>query len=142
MKVRIVRRNVSTLAVVVALLLSGCASLGGPRRVSTVGLVSAHSVLSAIQDTEMRLVCDREGAPQAPLCVPLPKHRQISSHLEQAFALEVRAASIVRALPPGQPQPSEVVTIVVQLNGLIQDVLALLPDGGEKTSLVQAIGGK
>lgn len=127
-------------AVLFALLLAGCASLGGPRHVSTVGLVGAHSVLSAIQDTEMRMVCGRAGAPQAPLCVPVPKHREISSHLEQAFALEVRAAMVVRALPPGKPQPAEVITAMVQVNALVQQILAMLPEGQDKKTLVQSIG--
>ena len=128
-------------AVGLALLLAGCASLGGPRHVGTVGLVSVHSVLGAIQDTEMRLVCGRPGAPQAPLCVPLEKHRQISTHIETAFGLEVQAAKVMRALPPGSPQPAEVVTLIVQVNALVQEVLALLPAGKPKDALVQSIGG-
>lgn len=129
-------------ALALALGLAGCASLGGARHVSTVGLVSAHGVLSAIQDTEMRLVCGRAGAPQAPLCVPVPQHRQISTHLEEAFALELRAAQVVRALPPGQMQPMEVVTLMVQVNALVQQVLSMLPDGKDKAALQQSIGGK
>lgn len=133
--------SVKRFIVVLALTLSGCASLGGARHYSTVGLVSVHSVLSAVQDTEMRIVCGRPGAPQAPLCVTVPTHRQISAHLEQAFALEVRAATVVRALPPGTPQPTEVVTLMVQVNGLLQEILSLLPSGKDKESLVQSIGG-
>jgi hypothetical protein len=135
------RRGLAALAIVALLVLPGCASLGGPRHASTVGLVSLHSVLSAIQDTEMRIVCGRAGAPSSPLCVPVPTHRQISAHLEQAFILEIRAAQIVRALPPGTPQPTEVVTILVQVNALVQQVMALLPDGRDKAALVQSIGG-
>lgn len=126
---------------ILCVLLAGCASLGGPRHVSTVGIVSAHSVLSAVQDTEMRIVCGRPGAPQAPLCVPVSKHRQISAHLAQAFALEVQAATVVRALPPGKPQPLEVVSLVVQINALIQEVLELMPQSPDKDALVQNIGG-
>lgn len=133
-------RQVLVLAALV--LTTGCASLGGARHVSTVGLVTAHSVLSAVQDTEMRLVCGREGAPQAPLCVPLPKHRQISAHLEEAFKLEVRAAMVVRSIPAGKPQPAEVVTAMFQVNALLQQVLAMLPEGADKKALLESIGGK
>lgn len=136
------KRGAILIAALALLVLSGCASLGGPRHVSTVGLVSAHSVLSAIQDTEMRLVCGRQGAPAAPLCVPVPTHRQISAHLEQAFALEVRAAMLVRSLPPGTPQPAEVVTILVQVNALVRQAMELLPDGKDKAVLAQSIGGQ
>lgn len=131
-----------SLIVALAITLSGCASLGGARHVATVGIVSTHSVLSAVQDTEMRIVCGRAGAPQAPLCVPVPTHRQISGHLETAFALEGRAVQVIRALPPGTPQPAEVVTIMIQVNSLIQEILALLPNGKDKDTLVQSIGGK
>ena len=123
------------------LALPGCASMGGPRHVGTVGLVSAHSVLSAVQDTEMRLVCGRAGAPQAPLCVPISKHQVISAHLAEAYALEIRAASVMRALPVGSPQPAEVVSLAFQVNALVQQVLAMLPDGKDKSALVQSIGG-
>jgi hypothetical protein len=128
--------------VALALLLQGCASLGGPRHASTVGLVSMHAVLSAIQDTEMRIVCGRPGSPSSPLCVPVPTHRQISAHLEQAFILEVRAAQIVRSLPPGSPQPAEVVTMLVQVNALVRQVMEMLPDGRDKAALTQSIGAK
>lgn len=130
------------LLVVVALSLSACASLGGARHVGTVGLVSAHSVLSAVQDTEMRIVCGRPGAPQSPLCVTVPTHRQISAHLETAFALEIQAATVVRSIPPGSPQPVQVVTMMAQVNGLIQEILLLLPSGKDKRALVQSIGGE
>ena len=124
-----------------AVLFSGCASLGGPRHAGVIGLVSAHSVLSAVQDTEMRLVCGRAGAPQSPLCVPISKHREISAYLAEAFALEVRAAGIMRALPAGSPQPAEVVALTWQVGALVQQVMALLPDGQDKQALAQSIGG-
>jgi hypothetical protein len=71
----------------------------------------------------------------------VPKHRQISSHLAKAFALEVQAAKIVRAVPPGKPQPIEVVTMVVEINALVQEVLRMLPESQDKRALVQSIGG-
>lgn len=129
------------LALVAAFATTGCASMGGPRHVGTVGLVATHSVLGAIQDTEMRLVCGRQGAPQAPMCVPIPKHQQISAHLAEAFALEIRAAAVMRALPAGSPQPAEVVSLAFQVNALVQEVLRLLPEGRDKAALVQSLGG-
>lgn len=129
------------LLLVAVLALPGCASLGGARHVGTVGLVSAHSVLSAIQDTEMRMVCGREGAPQAPLCVPISRHQVISAHLSTAFAMEVRAAGIMRTLPQGTPQPADVVSLTFQVGSLVQEILRLMPDSGDKAALVQSIGG-
>lgn len=128
------------LVLAAALVVAGCASLGGPRHASTVGLVSAHSVLSAIQDTEMRIVCGRAGAPQAPLCVPISRHQGISALLADAFALEIRAAAVVRSLPPGAPQTADVVGMAWQINALIQEILRLLPEGRDKQALVQSIG--
>jgi hypothetical protein len=67
-------------------------------------------------------------------------HRQISAHLAQAFALEVRAAGVMRTLPAGSPQPVEVVSLAVQINGLVMEVLALMPAGRDKSALAQSIG--
>lgn len=130
-----------TLPLVALLALPACASLGGPRHAGTIGLVSAHSVLSAVQDTEMRIVCGRAGAPQAPLCVPISKHREISAYLAEAFALEVRAAGIMRALPAGSPQPAEVVALTWQVGALVQQVMTMLPESQDKQALAQSIGG-
>ena len=139
-EIRYPRRS-AALLLVAALALPGCASLGGARHAGTVGLVSAHSVLGAVQDTEMRLVCGRAGAPQAPLCVPISKHREISAYLAEAFALEVRAAGVMRALPAGSPQPAEVVALTWQIGQLVQQCLALMPEGRDKQALAQSIGG-
>lgn len=122
-------------------LLTGCATFGGARHAGTVGLVSVHSVLGAVQDTEMMLVCGRPGAPQAPLCVPVPKHRQISVLLAQAFDLEIRIANVMRSLPAGSPQPAEVIGMMTQINALITKIVEMLPDNQQKEALVQNIGG-
>lgn len=128
------------LALVVAVSAANCAS--GPRHFATVSVVTAHSTLAAIQDVEMALVCGRPTAPQAPQCVPLERHRQISSMLATAFDLDARAARIVRALPAGSGLPADVSTLTAQVSGLINQVLLLLPQSKQKTTLVKQLEAK
>jgi hypothetical protein len=122
-----------------ALFLSDCA-LHGPRHVSTVSLVSAHAVLSAVQDTEMLLVCDRPAAPPAGQCVPLEQHRQISAQLARAFALETAAAQLVRVLPDGSvaptPQASEA---MAEVSRVLAQVLGMIPESAAKHGLVRKL---
>lgn len=122
-------------------LIGGCASLGGTRHRATVSVVTAHGVLSAIQDTEMLLVCGRQGAPDPPLCVPPETHRLISARLAVAFGLEGDLARIVRALPAGEKQPAQVLELVGSIATLVKDVLELIPKSPAKESLEQKLAG-
>lgn len=131
------RRVAAVLLVAVAL--QGCA-LNTVRHRSTVSIVALHATLAAIDDVEMGIVCGRAGAPQAPLCVPISKHRIISIYLRDAYALEIKAGTIIRNLPPGSPTPAEVISMAVQVNALIQEVMKLLPNGKEKQALVEKTG--
>jgi hypothetical protein len=114
-------------------LIGGCAVKA--RHIATVSVVSAHSVLSVIQDSEILLVCGRSGAPAAPLCVPIDKHRQISILLEKAFSLEKDIAGLTRAVQPDQPLPPQIPGLLSQLSTLIGDVLALIPESSGKAAL-------
>lgn len=124
----------------VLLLAPGCALHGGPRHTATVSIVSTHAVLSAIDDTEMQIVCGRPGAPQAPLCVPISQHRVISAYLKQAYDLEVAIGRVVLALPDGQMLPPDVMALTVQVGALINKVIEMLPQGKTKAALMQRIG--
>lgn len=133
-------RRLLAVLLVAALALPGCASFGGPKHVATVSIVGVTSTLELIQQTEMAIVCGRAGAPQAPLCVPLSTHRQISAHLRDAAGLAIRVTDVTSALPVGTPTPPEVFTLMVQVNALIQDVLKLLPSGKTRAALLQQTG--
>lgn len=130
---RRLRKGLAALLLLIAV--TACAH--GPRHVLTVSLVSSHSVLSAIQDTEALLVCGRPTAPPAPQCVPLDKHRAISAHLATAFGLEAQAARVVRSLPVGAPQPAEVSGMVAQVSGLVVEIMKLIPQSKGKQQLAQ-----
>jgi hypothetical protein len=125
------------LAAVVFLTL-GCAS--SMRHVGYVSLVTAHSTLSAIQDTERVLVCGRPLAPQAPNCITLDKHHEISEMLVTAFDLEEKVRLLVRALPDGAEQPADVATIIAQINGLVETVLLSLPKTQRVDNLKKNLG--
>jgi hypothetical protein len=115
---------------------SGCASLGGPRHTAAVSVVTAHAVLSAVQDTEMGLVCGRSTAPAPPACVPLAQHRDISARLAKAFSLEVQVAQFVRL---GQ---TDVSPLIGEIRTLLDAVLALIPPSPPRTALLANIGGR
>jgi hypothetical protein len=121
-------------------LLSGCASLGGPRHVTAVSLAATAGVLETFVTTERQLVCGQPAAPQAPRCVPVPTHLQIMSHVERAATLGAQASRVMAGLPRGTPQPAEVVTMLVQVQGLISAAYALIPQSQDKAALGQAIG--
>ena len=129
-------------AVALTTLIIGCASLAGPRHGATVTVVGAHATLSAVQDTEMLLVCGKPGAPAEPLCVDTEKHKEISAKLATAFALDGDLARLVRSVPLDQPTPSEVTELVTRISRIITDVLALIPQSPQKASLQKQLGEK
>lgn len=130
------------LSICLVIALVGCAALGGPRHIASVTSVTAHSIASTIQDTENLLVCDRPGAPQAPLCVPLETHHRIAALLEQAFKLDGDLAKVIRATPLEGPTPAEVGELTAQITKLINDILALIPKSPAKDQLITNLGGK
>jgi hypothetical protein len=130
------------LAIVVLLaIFSLGASCGGPRHVGYVGLVSIHSVVGLVQDTEARLVCGRVGAPQSPQCIPYPKHQQIRAMIKDALEMERAAGEILLTLPQDKPQPTEVIILTVKINALIQKIISMFPEGPAKQAMVENIGG-
>ena len=128
------------LLLILALLFSMACATGGARHTATVTVVSAHAVLSAVQDTEKAMVCGQSDAPPAPACVTPEKHREISGHLVTAFDLDGQIAQLVRALPAGSTLPANVPNLLGQIAALVQKVLALIPNSTTKDALVQRIG--
>lgn len=119
-----------------------CASGSGPRHLATVSVVTAHSTLAAAQDTEMLLVCDRQGAPAAPACIPVDKHKEIAGLFAQAFEYDGQVARLVRALPVGQPQPAEVGELLGRIGELVNRIIAALPKTAPQTrALVENLKG-
>lgn len=127
--------------VIALLLASSCATAGGPRHVATVSVVSAHAVLSAVQDTERALVCGAATAPPAPACVPADRHRAISADLVTAFDYDGQVATLVRALPAGGTWPATVPVLLGKIAGLVDRIVGTLPASPQKTSLVAQLGG-
>lgn len=121
---------------------SGCASMGGARHPATVSIVTAHAVLSAVQDGERLLVCGGASAPAAPACVPPDVHRKIAGELVTAFDLDGQVARLVRALPPGAMSPADVPGLLGRIAALIDRIFALIPASSQKAALAQSIGGK
>lgn len=124
-----------------AFFINGCASAGGPRHVAVVSVVSAHAVLSAVQDTERALVCGSATAPSAPNCVAADVHQRISADLVTAFDLDGRVARLVRDAGPTGGLPGNVAAMLGQIGGIVDAILARLPSSPQKGSLIAQIGG-
>lgn len=119
-----------------ALVLSlGCKTVSTARHGATVTVVGAHSTLSFVQDTELKLECGKAGAPPEGACVPLDAHRQIHAKLAQAFALDAQLARTVQAIPTDSPTPPEVINLVQQITTLVREVMALIPDSPQKKNM-------
>lgn len=124
---------------VLCILMLSCATGGEVRHRATVTVATSHAVLTLVDDTEMRVVCDRLGAPSPPFCVPPEAHRRISALLARAYGLEAQVARIVRALPLNTPTPTEVSTLTVEIGRLVSEILALIPTSAEKAILIQKL---
>lgn len=122
------------------LALPGCASMGGPRHVTAVSLAGTAGVLETFLHTEKQLVCGQPSAPQAPLCVTVPRHLQIMDMVERAAVLGSQASAVMASLPRGTPQPAQVVTMLAQVQGLVVAAMNLVPESKDKAALAQAIG--
>jgi hypothetical protein len=123
---------------------SGCAKAGptlpDAKRIAEVTVVSAHAVISAVQDTEMRLVCGRAGAPSPPACVPIETHREISSQLVRAFDLELAVARVVKAVPSSGLSP-DLAKMLSEVSAIVRAVLDLIPPSSQRSSLIVQLGG-
>lgn len=127
-------------AVLLAVSITGCASFGGPRHVSVVSLAATAGVLDTFIRSEIQLVCGTPNAPQAPLCVTVPRHLQIVDMVERAAVLGEAASRVMATLPRGTPQPVEVVTMLAQIQGLLAAAMNLVPPSKDKAAIAQAIG--
>lgn len=133
--------DVSKLApiVLIALALSGC--MGTARHRATVTVVSAHAVLSAVQDGEAVLVCGRPTAPPAPRCVSAETHREVSAKLVTAFDIDGKVLQLVRALP-ANASSSDVATMLGQIGAIIDAVFKLIPESSERQTLAAKVGAR
>jgi hypothetical protein len=126
-------------SIAIALLIVGCASLGGARHVATVTVVSAEATLGFIQDAELSIVCGRTGAPVAPACVDAATHKLIEGKLSTAFGLSSDLAKLVKAVRPDQPLPTQANDLIARITALIQDITSLIPNSPQKTVILQRL---
>jgi hypothetical protein len=132
-------RILASIVLALALCVSGCATT---RHRVTVSVVSAHAVLSAVQDTEMDLVCGRAKAPAAPACVPLAEHKAISAKLVTAFEYDGKAAKLAKAIPSGSASWADVFPLLTQIGTLVDDMLKKIPKSPQLDQLLNSIGGR
>lgn len=111
------------------------------RHQAVVSVVSAHAVLSAIQDTEALLVCGRVSAPPSG-CVPQATHLVVLNRLLSAFEYEKQLVGLVRAVPPGSPTTREIFGLLGQVQDLVDLILADIPPSALKANLVGQLGGQ
>lgn len=116
-------------------LIPACATA---RHKAAVTTLTAHSVLMAVRDTEVALVCGRAGAPFPPNCISPDLHRALSLQLAAAFDLDARVLRAVRTSTG--PPPTAVGPMVAQINGIIGTVQQALPEGPQKKALSKWVG--
>jgi len=121
--------------VLLGLLATGCASLGGTKQAGFQGFAVAHASLMLTKNVEQDLVCGKSQAPPAPLCVPDATHGQILGILSEAFTMDGDLGRLVQSLPEGAASTPEIGTLIGQITRLISDVLALIPKSPQKAAL-------
>jgi hypothetical protein len=95
--------------------------------VAVVSVVSAHSTLAAIQDTEALVVCGTPTAAPPPQCLTAEQHRAFAAKLAVAFDLDEKIATEVRAWPPGAAVPPVLSQLLGHLKALVSELLGALP---------------
>lgn len=114
-----------------------CAT-AGPRHTATVVAGVSMGTLGLIQDTEMKVICGRSGAPEAPACVTTELHHAISLKLREAFGLEADLTDVLISVPNDNESP-KVLELVAKVTTLVNDIIALFPASNQKTALVKAV---
>ena len=127
------------LAILALLLCVGCAN-HSVRHAATVSVVSAHAALKMIQQTADDVTCS--ASVPAPCLSVADRKEKVAPLLSKAFAYDEQAALLIRQLPEGAPQPGEVGQYLGQIGGIIDQVLALIPNSQPKAALVKSLGGK
>ena len=128
--------------ILLLVLLTACASLGGPRHVATVTVVTSHSILAALQDGSRALYCGAATAPAAPACIDDALRRTIASNLVTAFDLDAQVARTVRAAPADGSLPTGIADLVGQIAALVDKIFAAIPASPQRATLVAQIGGR
>jgi len=131
----------AVLALVLAILVVGCASAGGPRHIAVVSVVTAHSTLAAVQDTEALLVCGTATALPAPQCITPEAHRAFAKKLVTAFDLDGQIAKQVLAWPPDQALPPVITNLLSQLDAILAELIAALPNTPATDRLLASLKG-
>lgn len=111
---------------------SGCASAQGGLY---VGVRSAKTVVSTVQQGEIKLVCNRPGAPPEGMCVPKPLHDQIQGYILEAAEYGQQLSLIMADLPAGAPTPSQALDLALKIKALVQKILDALPKSPQADAL-------
>lgn len=129
-------KKILSLALIAAL--SFACATAGPRHVATIASGVSLGTFGLIQDTEMKVVCGRAGAPEPPACVTTEIHHAISLKLAEAFKLEADLTDVLVSVPNDKESP-KVLELVAKLSTLVNDIIALFPPSQQKTALAAAV---
>ena len=133
--------KLAALFLAVALASGGCVTAGGRHRI-VVGVVTAHEVLSTVQDTALMMKCGAPSALPEPNCLGPEKNKAVHGMLAEAFTYDKEAALLVKSVPVGSPAPSQVVELMSKVTSLVNKIIAALPSGDTRTdALVTNLGG-
>lgn len=111
------------------------------RHIATISVVTAHSVLAAVQDTEAELVCGRPNAPVVQ-CIGHDNHVTNLLKLREAFEYDGQVARLVRATPAESPTTREVLDLIARIQELVSNILDGIPASPQKQNLIVQLGGQ
>jgi len=127
-----------TLSLVLVAALSFACATAGPRHTASVVSGVSLGALDLIQNTELKVICGRPGAPEAPACVTTELHHAISLKLREAFRLEADLTDVLISVPNDNENP-KVLELVSKISTLVTDIIALFPSSNTKTALAKAV---
>lgn len=126
----------------IAVVVGGCASLGGPRHAAASGALAAHETLKLAWTTESALRCGQPTAIDGH-CVSPEKDKALAPKFELAFKYDAQALRLTAAVPEGQPTPAEALDLGFKVYALIKEILADLPKDAKPTAtLAKSLEGK
>lgn len=122
-----------------ALITSACGAK--QYHIATVSVVSVNAAAGALQDTADAFVCGTPTAPPEGSCLSKDQRKAVAAKLSPTFEKTGQIAQLVEASAPGQPLPTAIGQLLAEAKSLLNEALALLPEGAQ-ARVIELTGGK
>ncbi len=124
---------------IIPLLLFSIACNGSLRHKLVVTSATSHAILTATRDTVNLVTCSDTVTTN---CIGHETRKVIADDFIKAFNLDEDAAKAIRNWDGTTPAPSQLASLLSDITKLVEDILALIPSGKQKTQLEVEIGVK